>query len=73
MQRGNADIGFSGAQTPDMVPMMIKSGYRALAVTFDVWGIANMVKDGMTKARALAQSVNEPEGEVKEVTLNAKK
>lgn len=55
-----------------MVPMMIKSGYRALAVTFDVWGIANMVKDGMTKARALAQSVNEPEGEEKEVTLNAK-
>ncbi|KAI0144711.1 Pyruvate/Phosphoenolpyruvate kinase-like domain-containing protein [Pestalotiopsis sp. NC0098] len=63
---------FGGAQTPDMVPMMIKSGYRALAVTFDVWGIANMVKDGMTKARALAQSVNEPEGEEKEVTLNAK-
>jgi 4-hydroxy-2-oxoheptanedioate aldolase len=55
-----------------MVPMMIQNGYRALAVTFDVWGIANMVKDGMTKARALAQSLNDPPKEEKEVTLNAK-
>ena len=36
-----------------MIPMMLQQGYKALAVTFDVWGVANMVKDGMDEARAV--------------------
>jgi 4-hydroxy-2-oxoheptanedioate aldolase len=40
-----------------MIPMMLQQGYKALAVTFDVWGIANMVKDGMDQARAAAEQM----------------
>jgi 4-hydroxy-2-oxoheptanedioate aldolase len=38
-----------------MIPMMLQQGYKALATTFDVWGVANMVKDGMTEARAVIE------------------
>lgn len=36
-----------------MIPIMLQQGYKGLAVTFDVWGVANMVKDGMEEARAV--------------------
>lgn len=38
-----------------MIPMMLQQGYKALAVTFDVWGVANMVNDGMNEARAIIE------------------
>lgn len=38
-----------------MIPMMLQQGYKALAVTFDVWGVANMVNDGMKEARAIIE------------------
>jgi 4-hydroxy-2-oxoheptanedioate aldolase len=38
-----------------MIPILLEQGYKALAVTFDVWGVANMVKDGMTEARAVIE------------------
>jgi 4-hydroxy-2-oxoheptanedioate aldolase len=34
-----------------MIPMMIKGGYAALAVAFDVWGLANLVHDGLVTAK----------------------
>jgi 4-hydroxy-2-oxoheptanedioate aldolase len=36
-----------------MIPIMLQQGYTALAVAFDVWGMANMVKDGMEEARTV--------------------
>ncbi len=41
----------------EMIPMMIEQGYRAIAVTFDVWGFANMVNDGVKNAKAVAQGM----------------
>ena len=38
-----------------MIPLMLQQGYKALAVTFDVWGVANMVNDGMNEARAIIE------------------
>jgi 4-hydroxy-2-oxoheptanedioate aldolase len=38
-----------------MIPMMLQQGYKCLAVTFDVWGMANMVKNGMDEARAVIE------------------
>lgn len=46
---------FGAAQGPAMIPMMLQQGYKALATTFDVWGVANMVKDGMVEARAVIE------------------
>lgn len=34
-----------------MVPAMIESGHRAIMVMLDVWGIANMTKSSLEKAR----------------------
>lgn len=56
------DVICSGAQTPDMIPMMIKGGYRALAVAFDVWGLAGLVAEGMKKAKEIVNSNDEPNG-----------
>lgn len=36
-----------------MIPMMLQQGYMALAITFDVWGLANMVNNGVKEARAV--------------------
>ena len=47
----------SGAQGPAMIPIMLQQGYKALAVTFDVWGVANMVKDGLDGARAISEKI----------------
>lgn len=51
----------------DMIPMMIAQGYAAIAVAFDMWGLSNLVANGMKEARAKAAEV----GEAK-VTLNGK-
>lgn len=56
-----------------MIPFMIQSGYRALAVTFDVWGLANLVKDGMNKARAFAEEVAATQNGVKATVVNGTK
>lgn len=45
-----------------MIPMMIKGGYRALAVAFDVWGLAGLVAEGMKKAKEIVNSNDEPNG-----------
>lgn len=44
---------------PEMIPMMIDQGFAAIAVVFDVWGFANMVKNGLTQARGFANQVAE--------------
>lgn len=50
-----------------MIPLMLKQGYTALAVAFDVWGVANMVKDGMDQARAvIEENANAENGTAKE-------
>ncbi len=43
----------SGAQTPALVPVLMQQGYSAIAVCFDVWGLANMLSDGLKEGRAL--------------------
>ncbi|KAL7957187.1 Pyruvate/Phosphoenolpyruvate kinase-like domain-containing protein [Trichoderma compactum] len=42
---------FGVAMNLDMVPMLIESGHRAIIVMLDVWGIANMVKANLEKAK----------------------
>lgn len=54
-----------------MIPMMIKMGYRALAVAFDVWGLANLVNDGMKQARTFLVD-DEPESAPAENGVNGK-
>ncbi|KAK6073848.1 hypothetical protein SCUP515_06770 [Seiridium cupressi] len=46
---------FGAAQSPEQIPMMIGMGYRALAVVFDVWGMAGMVDKGIKQARSYVQ------------------
>lgn len=45
-----------------MIPMMVQQGYVAIAVVFDVWGMARLVSEGVKGARALVESQEEPEG-----------
>ncbi|KAK7181797.1 hypothetical protein DPSP01_012523 [Paraphaeosphaeria sporulosa] len=40
---------FGAAQSPDMVPVLIQQGYAGIAVAFDYWGLASMVKDALNK------------------------
>jgi 4-hydroxy-2-oxoheptanedioate aldolase len=35
--------------TVDMVPMLIQTGARAIAVQFDVWGISRLFADSLKK------------------------
>lgn len=49
-----------------MVPMMIGQGYAAIAVAFDLWGLAGLVKDGMNNARELVEKMGEAETNGKE-------
>lgn len=46
---------FGGAMNVDMVPMMIQQGYRAIAVTFDYWGLTGMVHGLLQKAKGMAK------------------
>lgn len=58
-----------------MIPGMIASGYRGIAVVFDVWGLAGMVASGVKKAREIAEESAEKaaSGETKEVVAEQKK
>lgn len=44
------------AQTPEMISVLLQQGYKALAVVFDVWGVANMVDAGMKEARGIVDA-----------------
>lgn len=53
-----------------MIPMLIQQGYVAIAVVFDVWGMAGLVNDGVKKARAFVEGGEDSEnkdGEKSEV------
>ena len=39
----------------DMVPQLIQSGFRAIAVQFDVWGTAKLMHTSLTEAWAYAK------------------
>ncbi len=41
--------------TVDMVPQLIKSGFRAIAVQFDVWGVAKLMHSSLTEARGYSK------------------
>lgn len=41
----------SAAQVPDLVPMLVQQGYAVIAVAFDYWGLAGMVKESLDKGR----------------------
>jgi 4-hydroxy-2-oxoheptanedioate aldolase len=42
---------FGAAMTPEQLPMLVQSGYRAIAVMFDMWGMANLAATNMKNAR----------------------
>jgi 4-hydroxy-2-oxoheptanedioate aldolase len=46
---------FGGALTLDMVPALIQSGHRAIAVQFDVWGFSRLVDSSLKTAREHAK------------------
>ncbi|KAI0121756.1 Pyruvate/Phosphoenolpyruvate kinase-like domain-containing protein [Xylariales sp. AK1849] len=46
---------FGAAMSLDMVPMMIQQGYRAIAVAFDAWGLANLIHGSLVKAKECVQ------------------
>ncbi|KAL7907466.1 Pyruvate/Phosphoenolpyruvate kinase-like domain-containing protein [Trichoderma velutinum] len=47
---------FGAAMSLDMIPMMIENGHRAIMVMLDVWGIANMTKSSLDKARGFVST-----------------
>jgi 4-hydroxy-2-oxoheptanedioate aldolase len=62
---------FGGAMTLDMIPSLIQSGHRAIAVQFDVWGFSRLVDSSLKEAKAYAKqfesnpSANIPNGQAK--------
>jgi 4-hydroxy-2-oxoheptanedioate aldolase len=38
-----------------MVPVLVQQGYQAIAVAFDYWGLASLVKDSLNKGRELVK------------------
>jgi len=48
---------FGAAQTPDMIPMLVQQGYAAIAVAFDVWGLAGLVADALKKGRDITKDL----------------
>ena len=38
-----------------MVPMLIQQGYAGIAVAFDYWGLARMVKDALNKGKEFVE------------------
>lgn len=47
---------FGGAMSLDMVPQLIQSGYRAIAVQFDVWGLSRLLADSLNTAKEHAKT-----------------
>jgi 4-hydroxy-2-oxoheptanedioate aldolase len=62
---------FGGAMTLDMIPSLIQSGHRAIAVQFDVWGFARLVDNSLKEAKVYAKqfesnpSASIPNGQAK--------
>jgi 4-hydroxy-2-oxoheptanedioate aldolase len=46
---------FGGAQSIDMIPHLIQTGHRAIAVQFDVWAFTKMIDSSLVDARKLAE------------------
>jgi 4-hydroxy-2-oxoheptanedioate aldolase len=46
---------FGGAMTLDMIPSLIQSGHRAIAVQFDVWGFTRLIDSSMKEAKTYAK------------------
>lgn len=44
---------------PEMIPMMIQQGYKAIAVLFDMWGLANLVNSGIQKGKEFARQAGD--------------
>ncbi|KAF1842434.1 Macrophomate synthase [Cucurbitaria berberidis CBS 394.84] len=55
---------FGGAMSLDMIPMLIQTGSRAIAVQFDVWGFSRLLHDSLETARGYAKQL---EGNAKAV------
>ncbi|KAH8585704.1 Pyruvate/Phosphoenolpyruvate kinase-like domain-containing protein [Bisporella sp. PMI_857] len=49
---------FGSAMTPEMIPILIKQGYRVICVDFDTAGLARFFKSGPGNAKELAQKVD---------------
>jgi 4-hydroxy-2-oxoheptanedioate aldolase len=60
-----------GAMSPDMIPMLIQTGTRALCVQFDVWGFTNLIASSLKTAKEYAKEFegnpkpSMPNGQVK--------
>ncbi|KAK2623714.1 hypothetical protein QTJ16_006895 [Diplocarpon rosae] len=54
---------FGAAMVPEMVPMMIQQGYKAIAVAFDMWGLANVVNGNLQKGRDFARQTKSKQGQ----------
>lgn len=48
---------FGGALSLDMIPMMIQTGSRAIAVQFDVWGFTRLLDDSLKVAKKHAKAL----------------
>jgi 4-hydroxy-2-oxoheptanedioate aldolase len=46
---------FGGAQTLSMIPHLIETGHRAIAVQFDVWAFTKMIDSSLVDARESAR------------------
>lgn len=44
-----------GAISPEMIPTLIQTGTRAIAVQFDVWAFSRMVENSVNEAREYAK------------------
>lgn len=45
---------------PGMVPSLIEQGFRAIVVSMDVWGLANMIHGQVEQGRKDAQELGKP-------------
>ncbi|KAH7243118.1 hypothetical protein FSOLCH5_006732 [Fusarium solani] len=48
------------AMGPGMVPSLIEQGFRAIVVSMDVWGLANMIHGQVEQGRKDAQELGKP-------------
>jgi 4-hydroxy-2-oxoheptanedioate aldolase len=51
---------FGAAQSPEMIPMLANSGYAAIAVAFDYWGLTRLVADGLKSGREALAALGAP-------------
>jgi 4-hydroxy-2-oxoheptanedioate aldolase len=51
-----------------MIPMLISQGFGAIAVSMDVWGLANLVHGNLKQGRECAQQASE----AKKAEINGK-